>query len=252
MAAPLDLSGKVALVTGAGRGIGLATARHLALAGAHVVLGGRDPDVCESAAAALTDEALSASAIALDVADYGSAASAAAGIAARHGRLDILVNNAGSIGPLAPIATADPAEWAGAIRTNLVGPFNICRAVAELMPAGAVIVNIGSSAADGPVEAMSAYCASKAGLELFTRCLAAEYAGRGIRVIGFRPGRVDTGMHALLREARANRLAEVDRATLSPVERPAAAIVALCAEQSHIHHGRIVDLTELVPAPGNA
>src|SRR5690606_7165586 len=100
--------------------------------------------------------------------------------------------------------------------------YNVCRATLHLMRPGSVVVNIGSSAADAPVEAMSAYCAAKAGLAMFTRCLAQECVPAGIRVVGLRPGRVDTGMHASLRQARANKLADIDRAMLASVERPAA------------------------------
>jgi NAD(P)-dependent dehydrogenase (short-subunit alcohol dehydrogenase family) len=239
----IDLSGKIALVTGAARGIGLATARRLAQAGAHVILTGRRAPI--EAAAVLAGEGLAVTAMALDVAAFSSAAVAASAVARDHGRLDILVNNAGIVGSLAPIAASDPAEWAATIQTNLVGSFNVCRAMLELIPAGGVIVNVGSSAADAPVEAMSAYCASKAGLELFTRCLAAECQGAGIRVVGFRPGRIDTGMHAQLREARVNRLAEIDQASLGAVESPANAITFLCGNAGQEYAGRIIDLAEM-------
>jgi NAD(P)-dependent dehydrogenase (short-subunit alcohol dehydrogenase family) len=251
LATSIDLSGKVALVTGAGRGIGLATARHLARAGAHTILTGRKQGRIDEAAAVLIGEGLSASAITLDVANYNCVSSAATAIARRYGHLDILINNAGVLGPLGPVSAVDPFEWAAAIRTNLVGPFNLCRAMRGLIPAGGVILNIGSSAADQPVEAMSAYCASKAGLELFTRSLAVECRDSGIRVIGFRPGRVDTGMHEQLREAQANVLAKIDRATLAPVERSAEAIAFLCSTATRDYDGRIVDLAELRHADGS-
>lgn len=240
-----DESARIALVTGAGRGIGLATARELASAGIHVILAGRDGKACEEAALALKDDGFVASSLVLDVADYDSAAAAALSIGREHGRLDILINNAGVLAPLSPIAASDPRAWASNVMVNLVGPYNVCRAMLDLMRQGGVVVNVGSGAADQPVEALSAYCCSKAGLAMLTRSLAGECTTSGIRVVGFRPGRVDTGMHKALRDARVNALASIDRRTLTPVDLPARAIAFLCGPAGAPFHGMEVDIPSL-------
>jgi 3-oxoacyl-[acyl-carrier protein] reductase len=240
-----SLSGKVALVTGASRGIGQATARALAEAGAHVIVSARHMTACTGTVEELQSAGLSASSVALDVADYRCAEAAAATIAERHGGLDILVNNAGVLGPLAPISEGDPAAWAETIAVNLVGVFNVCRAFLPQMHSGGIIVNVSSSAADAPVDAMSAYCASKAGLTMLTQSLARECERAGIRVHGFRPGRVDTDMHSRLRAAHANALADIDRSTLASVGRPAAAIVLLCTDFGSQFFDKEVNLTEV-------
>jgi NAD(P)-dependent dehydrogenase (short-subunit alcohol dehydrogenase family) len=240
-----SLSGKVALVTGASRGIGRATARALAEAGAHVMVSARHMTACTGTVEELQSDGFSVSSVVLDVADYRCAEAAAARIAERHGGLDILVNNAGVLGPLAKIAESDPAVWAETIAINLVGVFNVCRAFLPQMHSGGVIVNVSSSAADGPVEAMSAYCASKAALTMLTQSLARECEPAGIRVYGFRPGRVDTDMHSRLRAAHANALANIDRSTLASVERPAAAIALLCTAFGSQFSGKETNLTEV-------
>lgn len=245
MSAVLPHAGKVALVTGASRGIGLAVARRLAADGAHVILAARDADACYEAALDLTAAGFRASAAALDVADNVSASTLAAVIEATHGRLDIIVNNAGILGPLASIADSDPASWHSTIRVNLLGTYNVCRAMLRLMRTGGTIVNVSSSAADAPIDKMSAYCVSKAALTMFTRALADECTSAGVTVVGFRPGRVDTGMHEALRAAGANMLAKVDRATLAPTERPAMAITTLCGPKGAAFHGKEVDLASL-------
>lgn len=240
------LVGKVALVTGASRGIGLAAARQLAADGAHVILAARDAEGCRQAANRLNSAGLSASAVALDVVDNASAADVAAAIEASHGRLDIVINNAGILGPLSSVASSDPTAWHSAILVNLLGPYNVCREVLALMSPGGTIINVSSSAADAPVDKMSAYCCSKAGLTMFTRALAEECSLSGITVLGFRPGRVNTGMHTSLRTASANSLSKIDPAMLAPTDRPARAISLLCGPQGKIYHGKEVDITSLL------
>ncbi len=187
----MELVGRIALVTGASRGIGLATARELAAAGAHVVLAARSIEKCEAAAADITAGG-SARAAAVDVTDYGQVDMVVREIAGREGRIDIVVNNAGVVGPLAPIVESDPEIRARTIATNLTGVDNVSRAAIDLVPRGGDFINICSSAADDAIEAMSAYCASKAVLELLTKAMALGFVDRGIDVLGFRPGRVDT------------------------------------------------------------
>jgi 3-oxoacyl-[acyl-carrier protein] reductase len=141
-----QLDGRVALVTGASRGIGAATARALAAEGAAVGLLARSRDEI----AALADEIAAAGgrAVALpcDIADASAVATAAAEAGRRLGRIDILVSNAAVIEPIAPVAEADPEAWARAVSINLLGVFNGMRAVLPGMTAagGGTLISIGS------------------------------------------------------------------------------------------------------------
>ena len=124
----------------------------------------------------------------------------------RLGGLDILINNAGVIDPIAEIATSDPAAWARNISINLIGAYNVVRAVLPGMLAGGggSIVNVSSGAAYRPLEGWSAYCAGKAGLAMLTQAIALETAGKGIRVFGFSPGTIDTEMQVKIRASGMN------------------------------------------------
>lgn len=236
--------GKVAVVMGASRGIGLATANALARGGVTVVLAARNGAACENAADSLRKGGHAASAVAVDVTDYSSVQGAVRFVEERFGRLDILINNAGVIEPLGRIGDCDPADWALSIQVNLIGAFNACRAGLRLLTdkAGGVIVNVSSGAAENPVEAMSAYCSGKAGLTMLTRCLALEHEESGLRVFGFRPGRIDTGMHGKLRSAGVNSLSLIDRSTLAAVDEPAEAITFLCSTDAASLAGMELDL----------
>ncbi|MEL6267023.1 MAG: SDR family NAD(P)-dependent oxidoreductase, partial [Pseudomonadota bacterium] len=184
----IDLSGAVALVTGASRGIGAATARVLAGAGAHVVLAARSTAETGALAAELSGAGHAATAVALDVADPAAVAATIARAEA-IGPLAILVNNAGMIEPIAPVEAADPADWGRAIDVNLKGTYYPLRAALPGMlgRGQGTIVNLSSGAASNPLEGWSAYCASKAGCAMLTRVTHREVGGRGIRVIGLSP-----------------------------------------------------------------
>ena len=191
-----QLDGKVALVTGASRGLGEGATRALAAQGAAVMLLARDGAAVETVAREIVAAGGRAEALACDVADYAAVERAAQTTRERLGGLDILVNNAGVIEPIADLATSDPAAWANNIQINLVGAYHVVRAVLGGMLAGGggTIVNVSSGAANRPLEGWSAYCAGKAGLAMVTRAIALETAGRGIRIFGFSPGTIDTDM----------------------------------------------------------
>ncbi len=121
------LQGQVAIVSGAGRGLGAATASLLARAGAAVMLTARGEDEVQSVAASLRTEGLRATAIPADVSDVEQLENVVQGALDEFGRVDILVNNAAIIWPLEPIVETDPEEWAYTILTNLVGPLNLTR-----------------------------------------------------------------------------------------------------------------------------
>lgn len=224
------LSGKVAIVTGASRGIGEAAADALAAAGAAVMLVARDSKRVGEVAARITTAGGKAASMACDVADYGAVQALVAATTRQLGRPDILINNAGVIEPIAMLADSDPTAWAENVRINLVGAYHAVRAVLPAMKAagGGTIVNVSSGAALRPLEGWSAYCAAKAGLAMLTQAIRLEEAANGIRVFGFQPGTTDTDMQVLIRASGINMISQIPRANLTPVAHPAKGIVYLC------------------------
>ncbi len=224
------LSGKVAIVTGASRGIGAAAAEALAAAGAAVMLVARNGALATEVAGKIAAAGGNVAAMACDVADYAAVEALVVATKQRFGRPDILINNAGVIEPIATIARSDPVAWANNVQINLVGAFNAVRAVLPGMLAagGGTIVNVSSGAALRPLEGWSAYCAGKAGVAMLTRAITLEEGANGIRVFGFQPGTTDTDMQVLIRASGMNIISQIPRANLTPVAHPAKAIVYLC------------------------
>jgi 3-oxoacyl-[acyl-carrier protein] reductase len=224
------LEGKVAVVTGAGRGLGEGVARSLALQGARLMLLGRDGAAVEAVASDIARSGGRAEALACDVADYAAVERAVTITRQRLQGLDILVNNAGVIEPIAELATSDPAAWADSIRINLVGAYHVVRAVlgGMLKEGGGTIVNVSSGAAYRPLEGWSAYCAGKAGLAMVTRAVALETAGLGIRIFGFSPGTIDTDMQVKIRASGINAISRIPRGELSPVGHAVRGLLYLC------------------------
>lgn len=200
-----ELQNKIALVTGAGRGIGRAIACRLAASGATVYVNDRDDvDECVSQIRAAGGTAFPA------LADVASAAQVAAlmqPIAEAHSRLDVLVNNAAISRPRACAETTDE-DWHAVLGVNLTGVFYCCRAALPLLQNGGRIVNLSSvSAYTGRVLSdNAAYVAAKAGVDGLTRALAREVAPRGITVNSVAPGIVATDIHAHLSPTRRNSL----------------------------------------------
>lgn len=227
-----SLTGKVIIVTGAGRGIGAAAAAALAEAGATLVLTARTVAQTDSVAGALTSRGGTALSLPCDVSDWNAVQRLTETTLERCGRIDALVNNAGVIEPIARIAESDPAAWARNIEINLIGAYNVIRAVLPPMMArgGGTIVNVSSGAAHNPLEGWSAYCSGKAALAMLTRSIALEYGSQGIRVFGFQPGTTDTDMQVVIRASGVNPISQIPRANLTPVAHPAAAIVYLCTK----------------------
>jgi len=184
---------KVALVTGAARGIGLATARRFLDEGWRVALLDIDDAPLREAVAAF-ERPEATLALHCDVSDAAAVDAAIAGLARRFGRLDALINNAG-IASFAPLLATTNDEWARILAVNLTGPFLCTKAAVPLMrEGGGAIVNITSISAVRASTLRSAYGTSKAGLAHLTKQLAVELASDGIRVNAVAPGPVETAM----------------------------------------------------------
>jgi 3-oxoacyl-[acyl-carrier protein] reductase len=189
---------RVALVTGAGQGVGLGIARTLAAASLRVALGDIDGPRADHSAAELRQRGHEALGIELDVTSAHAWARAVEAVTSQWGGLDVLVNNAG-ISPRGTVETTDESLWDRTLSINLKGPWlGIKAALPWLRRRGGTIVNIGSTRATRPMRGMNAYCTSKAGLFGLTQQVAIDYLDDGITCNMLAPGWVDTPGERLL------------------------------------------------------
>lgn len=190
-----QLEGRIAIVTGAGTGIGQAIAAAFAAEGAHVVIAGRRKDKLDEAVAKITAAGGAASANTVDVTKEDSVAALFATTVERHGRVDILVNNAGA-STSGDTDKLTLAAWQKVIDTNLTGAFLCSRDAFRLMKARGAgrIINVGSVSAKVPRKGSAAYGASKFGLEGLTRAMAIEGRKFGIAVSIIQPGNTLPGL----------------------------------------------------------
>jgi gluconate 5-dehydrogenase len=196
---PFDLSGRVALVTGAYRGLGFSIARGLAQAGATVILNGRKPDELARAAKTLTDAGLKADVAVFDITDRAAIKAAVDAAIAKHGAIDILVNNAG-IQRRGALADFPQKEWDEIIATNLTAPFVVSQAVLPGMIANkrGKIIHIASLMSELARPTVVPYTAAKGGVRQLTRGMAVELAPMGIQVNAIAPGYFATEMNRAL------------------------------------------------------
>jgi NAD(P)-dependent dehydrogenase (short-subunit alcohol dehydrogenase family) len=233
-----DLTGKVCIVTGAGRGIGRGMAEALARHGATVVLSGRTRATLEETAAAIGDRAFVVTA---DVAQEADVLALRDAALERCGRIDALVNNAGVNPIFKGIERTSLAEWQDIIDVNLTGVFLCCKHLGGAIADGGSVINISSVAGHGGLPRSVPYCASKGGVEMLTKALALDWARRKVRVNTLAPGWVDTDLtHGLLgHDVHGKRL--LDRTPLGRFATPqdlAGGVVFLASDASSFMTGQ--------------
>ncbi len=195
-----DLDGKMALVTGASRGIGAAAAGILAAHGAHVILSSRKEGACEEVAEAIRAKGGKASALACHIGEMDDITAAFEAIEKAHGRLDILVNNAATNPYFGPIVDTDLGAFQKTVDVNIRGYFFMCALGAKLMAknGGGSIINVASVNGAIPAAMQGIYSITKAAVRSMTKAFAKECAPQGVRVNAILPGATDTKFAAAL------------------------------------------------------
>jgi NAD(P)-dependent dehydrogenase (short-subunit alcohol dehydrogenase family) len=229
------LASRIALVTGASRGIGHATALALAKAGAHVVADARTQGGLEELDDAITAAGGSATLVPLNLTDSDGIARLGAALHERHGKLDILIGNAGIAGPSSPLGHIDLKPWTDVIAVNVTANFQLIRCMEPLLrqsDAGRAVF-VTSGVATKATAYLGPYAASKAALDTMVRVWAAEIAITPIRVNLFSPGPIRTRMRAQVFPGE-------DPMTLEPPEQVAEFILPMCAP-SWTESGKLYD-----------
>ena len=219
-----SLASRIALVTGASRGIGYATARALAKAGAHIVAVGRTQAGLEELDDEIRQAGGSATLVPLNLSDFDGIARLGAALHERHGKLDILIGNAGVAGPSSPLGHIDLKAWNDVIAVNVTANFQLIRCMEPLLKrsdAGRAVF-VTSAAASKASAYLGPYAASKAAVETLARAWAQETAATSLRVNLFDPGPIRTRM-------RASVFPGEDPMTLDTPEQAAEFILPLCA-----------------------
>lgn len=192
----MNQKGSVTVITGAGKGIGKATAILLAEEGMHVVLCGRDPEPLHHTSLLLEQKGTHGLVVSVDVRDWNQVKAMREMTLAKFGRIDVLINNAG-VAYYKPVSETTEQEWDDIIDTNMKGIFFCCKAVLPSMQAAqkGVIINISSILGLKAIGNMASYSASKFGVIGFTQSLADEIAKSGIRAYAVCPGPTNTDLH---------------------------------------------------------
>ena len=252
MAYTIDLSGRVAFVTGASSGLGAQFAKTLAAAGAGVVLAARRVDRLKALRAEIEAEGGVAHVVALDVTDHDSIKAAVAHAETEMGSIDILVNNSG-VGNTGKLTDVTPDDYDFVMGTNTKGAFFMAQEVAKRMIArskgvapgtytGGRIVNVASMAGLRVFPQIGVYCMSKAAVVHMTRAMAMEWGRYGINVNALCPGYVDTEInhHVWQTEAGQKMIQAMPRKRVGKPQDLDAALVMLCANESHFVNGAVL------------
>jgi NAD(P)-dependent dehydrogenase (short-subunit alcohol dehydrogenase family) len=252
MAYSIDLSGRVAFVTGASSGLGLQFAKTLAAAGAGVVLAARREDRLKALRAEIESEGGVAHVVTLDVTDTDSIKAAVAHAETEMGAIDILVNNSG-VGNTQRLTDVKADDYDHIMGTNTRGAFFMAQEVAKRMIArskglapgtftGGRIVNVASMAGLRVFPQIGVYCMSKAAVVHMTRAMALEWGGFGINVNAICPGYIDTEInhHVWQTEAGQKLVQGMPRKRVGKPQDLDAVLVMLCANESHFVNGAVI------------
>ena len=252
MAYTIDLSGRVAFVTGASSGLGAQFARTLAAAGAGVVLAARRVDRLKELRAEIESEGGVAHVVTLDVTDHASIKAAVAHAETEMGGIDILINNSG-VGATAKLTDVSPDSFDDVFGVNVRGAFFVAQEVAKRMIArakgeapgtytGGRIVNVASMAGLRVFPGIGVYCMSKAAVVQMTKAMALEWGRFGINVNALCPGYIDTEInhHVWQTEAGKKMIAGMPRQRVGKPADLDALLVMLCANETHFVNGAII------------
>jgi 3-oxoacyl-[acyl-carrier protein] reductase len=241
----IDLQGRTAIVTGAARGIGFATAQRMLDSGAVVALWDIDSAALDQAVAALKPRGRARAAV-VDVTDADSIGNAAGNLVRECGTIDVLVNNAGITGGNAPLWELEPEAWRRVVEVNLVGPYLVCRAVVPHMIAARYgrIVNIASIAGKDGNPNASHYSAAKAGLIGLTKSLAKELATTGVLVNCITPAAAKTELFAQMKQDHIDyMLSKIPMNRFVNVDEIAAMVAWLASEECSFSTGAVFDIS---------
>ena len=247
MAIHIDLTGRVALITGASQGIGAQIVRTFHAAGAMVLLNHPDVGTTRADAERLADDlnavrAGSAAVLAADVADADAVRAMMQTVRERHGGLDLLVNNAAILRDRT-LAKMSPDEWQAVLDVNLTGVFHCCKFGLEVMRDGGAIVSLGSISAILGFYGQANYSAAKAGVQALMRVLARECARRGIRANAIAPGVINTAMAATIPDAaRVEMLRQIPLARLGEPQEVADVALFLCSPLASYVSGQTIEV----------
>jgi NAD(P)-dependent dehydrogenase (short-subunit alcohol dehydrogenase family) len=242
MSNQIDLSGRVAVVTGAAQGIGFAIAKRLAESGAQLALWDQDGALVEEAKAKLA----ASLAVTLDQTDFDAVVAGAQLTQDRLGRIDILVNNAGISGPTMPVADYPVEQWRRIIDIDLNGPFYCCKAVVPGMISCGYgrIVNVASIAGKEGNPNAAAYSAAKAGVVALTKSLGKELAGHDIAVNCITPAAAKTRIFDQISQTHIDyMLGKIPRGRFLKVEEAAAMVAWLVSAENSFTTGAVFDLS---------
>jgi len=239
----MDMANKTVIITGASRGIGAEAARVFANAGANVALLARSQDDIATLAGEIGERAI---AIPCNVARYSEVSAAVATTVQVFGGLDVLINNAGVVDPIGSLDVVDPDAWSQLIDINVKGVFNGVHAALPALKAGGggSVLTISSGAAHNAIEGWSAYCTSKAAVNMLNRSLHLEEAANGIRAIGLSPGTVATEMQRVIKASGINAVSQLDWDAHIPADWPARCLLWMCSGEADKYLGREISLRE--------
>jgi len=239
-----DLSNKVAMVTGANRGIGAATAMKLAEYGATVLLTARNQASLKELANRIYAKGGTVGTFTCDVSKFDDVQTAVNHCTKEFGSIDILVNNAGTIDPIVKLSESDPEVWGQAIDVNVKGVYHGMRAAIPAMEkqGAGTIINLSSGAASNPLNGWSHYCASKAAAKMLTAAGHEEAFEQGVRVMGLSPGTVATDMMAKIKRSGVNQVSQLDWSTHISPEWVAEGIAYLCTSAGDNYVGTDLEL----------